>query len=176
MLHKVCHVDFSLCQKLEMIVWFVKYWRRLQTKRFIAFLFGYQDSHLQSYWSDFRFPKCHSLQGSHCLSFGLARPPCGSDWLFSSKANWYVVRVPWAPLSPATRCTLVLLIGFFFSSFMTVRNTRRPTHPCVGLPRHSHHLSLELLFFAASKNITRWFFQVSSTSIYLNRTRHRHHQ
>ena len=31
-------------------------------------------------------------------------------------------------------------------------------------------LSLELLFFAASKNITPWFFQVSSKSVYLNRT------
>lgn len=30
--------------------------------------------------------------------------------------------------------------------------------------------SLELLFFAASKNITPWFFQVSSKSVYLNRT------
>lgn len=86
---------------------------------------------------------------------------------FSSEQNCQVIHGP--PTEPPTRWALILLIRSF-SSLTSARNASGPTHPCVGLqPIPSPFKSLELLFFAASKNITPWFFQVSSKSGYLNR-------
>ena len=140
MFHTVCRGDLSSCRKLEMIVWFVKYWRRLQTERFISFLFGYKDSRIQYYWSDFQFSKMTLSPREQLSLLRLCKDSLGLWLAFLS--NKTVMRST-APLpSPASRWALVLLIRSF-SSLMSARNARGPTHPPVGL--HSlfpHPLSL----------------------------------
>lgn len=102
MFHKVCHVDFSLCQKLEMIVWFVKYWRSLQAERLITFLFGYKDSHIQYDRSDFQFSK---MPLSPREQLAVLSPCKGSLWLWlaflpNATARWSGSLHPsrWAPV------------------------------------------------------------------------------
>lgn len=120
MFRKLCHVDFPLCQKLEMIVWFVKYWRSLQTERLIAFLF----------WLP-RFPHALSLRRfsaflNATLSKGTTFSPLALRRLpmavtgFSPKENCPVTRTPWA----RSRWALIPLSRFFSSSFTSLRNTR----------------------------------------------------
>lgn len=145
MFHKVCRVDFSLCQKLEMIVWFVKILKKPSNFFLVTKNFTYSITK-----AIFSFPKCHTLQGNSFLSFGLARTPRGFDWLF------FQTKLPWDPHSPEppTSWGLVLLIRFFFSSLMSARNARGPTHPRVGLQSlFPHCLSLWNCFSLQSPRI-----------------------
>lgn len=116
----------------------------------------------------FSFPKCHSLQGNSFLSLGFARTPCDFDWLF------FQTKLSRDP-RPPTRAPLEVGPG----SLNQVLQLTHVSHKCQrphpsswwtlqSIP--SPFKSLELLFFAASKNITSWFFQVSSKPVYLNRT------
>lgn len=155
MFRKVCHVDFSLCLKLEMIVWFVKYWRSLQTARFIAFLFGNKDSHIRDYWSDFQFSKMPLSRGTTFSP--LARK--ASLWLWPAFLLNKAAMPSTLPELPLT-WALVLLIRFPFSSLMPVQTPEALPTPVLDVQGiFPNCLSLWNRFsMQPTKNTTWWFF------------------
>lgn len=159
MFHTACRGDLSSCRKLEMIVWFVKYWRRLQTERFISFLLVTRFyAILLKRFSVFQ--NATLSKGNSFLFLGFARTPWDFDWLFfQTKLSCDHRPDP----GPRLKVGLVLCNQVLQLTHVSQKRQRPYPSSCwTPQPIPSPFKSLELLFFAASKNITPWFFQVSS--------------
>lgn len=169
MFHKVCHVDFSSCQKLGDDCVIHKILKKPSN----------QEVYFISFWSP-RFSRTwlerFSVFQNATLSKGTAFSPLALQGLpvaligFSSKQNCHVISPPRAP--PPQEAGPGSLKQVLPQLTHVSQKRQRPDPSLLQTPKDSPLLfkSLELLFFATSKDTTPPFLQVFSRSTYLNRT------